>query len=569
MYRKNEQHLQWPLISDLDDLPAKLKERLEGSWAGTFYREVFVRLDEGPFALLYSEKGSRPNIPINVLVGLEILKAGYGWSDEELYDHYCFDLQVRYALGYRHLSQGQFELRTLYNFRGRLSEHMQQSGEDLLEQAFVQVSDEQVAAYGLKTDKLRMDSTQVSSNIRHFSRLQLLVEVLRRVHRELSAADRQAYESLFAPYLKGSAGQYVYRVKPADYEQHLAQVGQVMAQLVAELAASYAQQPGYQLLVRVFQEHFIVDDSQAGDDDDPPGLRARQGDELSAASLQSPDDQVASYRCKRGQPHSGYVANVAETCHPENPFQLLLDLQTQPNTTDDAVMLVESLPALKQRTGLDELHTDGGYNSPQVDLILRQEQVSQVQTAIRGRHPNPDTLNLDDLTWELDPDGQPLSATAPGGQQAQLSQARKPGRYIARFDPLPDDPAPSDKPPPKAVYYFSQQQLDLAIRRQRSAQAAAQGEHLRPAVEASIGALKRPFGNDKLPVRGQVRMHHMLLGSVFMVNLRRIQRYLDHKKQQKQPPTLPDPSFSFAFPLSLRLLFVHLSFFCLFGLLQP
>lgn len=564
MYRKNDEHLQWPLLSDLASLPPKLQERLSGSWAGTFYREVFARLDEGPFAELYSEKGSRPNIPVNVLVGLEILKAGYGWSDEELYDHYCYDLQVRYALGYRQLSDGQFELRTLYNFRGRLSEHMQQQGEDLLEQAFKQISDEQVVAYGLKTDKLRMDSSQVSSNIRRFSRLQLLVEVLRRVHRELSEADSQAYESLFAPYLKGSAGQYIYRLKPADYEQHLAQVGQVMAQLVAELAPAYAQKPGYQLLLRVFEEHFIIDD-----DDDQSGLRPRQGDELSASSLQSPDDQVATYRCKRNQGYWGYVANVAETCHPQNPFQLLLDLQTCPNNTDDAQMLVAGLPALKQRTALDELHTDGGYNSPQVDQLLRQERVRQVQTAIRGRQPDPDKLNLDDLTWELDPDGRPLTVTAPNGQQALLSPGRKSERYIARFDPPTDDAAPSDKPPPKPVYYFSQQQLDLAIRRQRAAQTADQKEHLRPAVEASLGALKRPFGNDKLPVRGLLRMHQMLLGSAFMLNLRRIHRYLDQQKRQKQLPNKTGPSGSFSFLLPFRRLLAHLSFWPLFGPAQP
>jgi len=563
MYRQNDDHRQWPLLSDLTSLPPKLQERLSGSWAGTFYQEVFARLDEGPFAVLYSEKGSRPNIPVNVLVGLEILKAGFGWSDEELYDHYCFDLQVRYALGYRQLSEGQFELRTLYNFRGRLSEHMHNQGEDLLEQAFKQVSDEQVVAYGLKTDKLRMDSSQIASNIRQCSRLQLLVEVLRRVHRELNAADSQAYESLFAPYLKGSSGQYIYRLKPTEYEQHLAQVGQDMAQLVTELGPTYGEKPGYQLLVRVFEEHFIVTDTPVGDDDDQSGLRPRQGDELSAGSLQSPDDQTATYRYKRNQGHRGYVANVAETCHPQNPFQLLLDLQTCPNNTDDAQMLVEGLPSLKQRTELDELHTDGGYNSPQVDQVLRQERVSQVQTAIRGRQPNPDQLNLDDLTWELDPDGRPLAATAPNGQQAQLSPGRKPDRYIARFDPPTDDPALSDKPPPQPAYYFSQQQLDLAIRRQRSAQATGQKVHLRPAVEASLGALKRPFGNDKLPVRGLVRMHQMLLGSAFMLNLRRIHRYLDDQKRQMQLPNNTDPSFSFSFLLPFRRLVTHLSFYSL------
>jgi hypothetical protein len=53
-------------------------------------------------------------------------------------------------------------------------------------------------------------------------------------------------------------------------------------------------------------------------------LRAKEGEELSADSLQSPDDWEATYRRKRGQDHVGYVTNVTETCHPENPFQLVV-----------------------------------------------------------------------------------------------------------------------------------------------------------------------------------------------------------------------------------------------------
>jgi hypothetical protein len=31
---------------------------------------------------------------------------------------------------------------------------------------------------------------------------------------------------------------------------------------------------------------------------------------------------------------------VTETCHPENPFQLIVKVQTESNNTDDAAMLV-------------------------------------------------------------------------------------------------------------------------------------------------------------------------------------------------------------------------------------
>lgn len=99
MFRANDGHLQMPLLSSLSALPKKVLQRLKDSWAGTFYREIFVRIPEVIFAVLYSDEPSRPNVPVNVLFGLEMLKAGHGWSDMELYDHYCFDAQVRYAVG--------------------------------------------------------------------------------------------------------------------------------------------------------------------------------------------------------------------------------------------------------------------------------------------------------------------------------------------------------------------------------------------------------------------------------------------------------------------------------------
>ena len=114
MYRKNDQHKQQPLFSSLDDLPAKQRERLETSWAVTFYTEFFSRIDESIFAVLYSDVASRPNAPINVLVGVDVLKSGFGWSDAQLEEQFAFNIQVRYALGYRDLSDGHIELRTLY-----------------------------------------------------------------------------------------------------------------------------------------------------------------------------------------------------------------------------------------------------------------------------------------------------------------------------------------------------------------------------------------------------------------------------------------------------------------------
>ena len=126
---------------------------------------------------LYADCPSRPNVPVNMLVGLETLKSGFGWSDEQMHDEFLFNVQVRYALGIHQLGDGDFDVRSIYNFRGRVTQHMQETGENLIEKPFEQVTDEQIQAYKLKTGKLRMDSTQIASNIRDMTRLQLLVEV--------------------------------------------------------------------------------------------------------------------------------------------------------------------------------------------------------------------------------------------------------------------------------------------------------------------------------------------------------------------------------------------------------
>jgi len=525
MFVPNDQHLQMPMFSSINSLPEKLQERLEESWAGTFYREYFVRINEEFFAVLYSDEPSRPNIPVNVLAGLETLKSGFGWSDEEMYDHYCYDVQVRYALGYRDLSEGHFELRTIYNFRQRVTKHMQETGENLFDQAFEQITDEQVAAFELKTDKLRMDSTMIASNIRETTRVQLLVEVLQRVHRMLDETDQQRYAKEFEPYLKGSSGQYIYHLKGEDIAEHLQRIGELMRRLVGELASRYGEESTYRVLRRVFQEHFSVDESM---------LRPKEGQELSASSMQSPDDWEATYRQKRGEKHRGYVSNVTETCNPDNDLQLIVKVQTEPNNTDDAAMLDEALPGLKERTDVEQMHTDGGYNSPKVDETMREQRVEQVQSAIRGRKPSEEKLGLDDFSWETDSDGQPQNVICPHEQSMAVEPGRKEDRYCASFDasdcetcPFCDQ-CPTDplKRTSERALRFSQQEVDLALRRQRSADARASGQNLRAAVEATVRSVKHPFGNGKVPVRGKPRVSMVVIGSAAMSNVRRIHRYL-------------------------------------------
>jgi len=530
MFKKNRRHHQLPLTSNVDELPPKLRKRLDTSWSGAFYREFFSRLNEDPFAILYADCPSRPNIPVNVLVGLEYLKAGNGWSDEEMYDNFCYNSQVRYALGYRQLGEGDFDLRTLYYFRERLSRYMQETGINLLDKAFEQVTDEQITAYHIKTGKQRMDSTQIASNIREIGRLQLLVEVFQRVHRMLTEEDQVQYAEVFAPYIQGHAGQYVYHLKGQDTSEHLQKIGELMQRLLTELQPSYGQEPVYQMFERVFGEHFQLKEKV---------LKTKIGKELSASSLQSPDDLEATYREKGKKSYKGYVANLTETCDPENDLQLITKVQVTSNHTEDAELLVEAVPDLKERTDLDTLYTDGAYGSPNVDQTLQVHQVEQIQTGIRGRIPSTKKFNLSDFIIKQAESGKPTQITCPQGQTAEVKTTCQKKGFVAHFEAevcptcplLQKCPVQIGKKDSKFHLRFSQQQVNMSQRRQRSLTHQEEGHNLRAAIEATIHQVKHPYPASKLPVRGKFRVTCMVIGSALLSNVRRIQAYLETKKK--------------------------------------
>lgn len=536
MYKANKRHLQPPLISNVNDLPEKHRKRLEQSWAGVFYHETFCRIPEGLFRVLYADLPSRPNVAVNVLVGLDLIKAQFGWSDEELYDHFTFDLQVRFALGLHDLKEGDFEIRTLYYFRRHLADHFLKTGENLLQTAFEQMTDQQARAHQVNLKVQRMDSTQIMSNIVDASRLQLLVEVIQRLARVLNAAEQAHYAELLAPYVAKRAQQFIYPVKGKEaWEARLAEIGQVMYRLVTELAAAYEQEPVYLVFKRSFEDNYQVEAQT---------VRALDNAEIPAGCLQSVDDLEATYRKKGPKGFKGYVANLAESCTPDNPLQLITQIQVAPNHQDDADLLAESLPHLKARTGVEDLYVDGAFGSPGVDQASIDQKVEIVQTGIRGHAPVPGKLNLADFEIQQDEQGKPIQMTCPGGQTVIVEPGRTTG-YLVHFEPHICQNCPffqenrcraqAGKKDPHPKLSFTQQEVNWARRRRRHQAFKKEEGNLRAAVEATLRSLKHPFPGGKLPVRGLFRTTCMIVASAAMINTRRIQRFLNENSEPRGP----------------------------------
>ena len=120
MFKENKEHLQQGLFNNLYTMDSRLVEKLKKSWAALFYKHIFCKIDESLLAPLYCSDNGRPNFPVNILMGLDLIKEIRGYTDEVLLEEYAYNFQISYALGLRTLGERYFAPRTRYEFRARL-----------------------------------------------------------------------------------------------------------------------------------------------------------------------------------------------------------------------------------------------------------------------------------------------------------------------------------------------------------------------------------------------------------------------------------------------------------------
>lgn len=84
----------------------KQRNALNGSKEKWFYKLIFQKINENDFKPLYSDKASRPNTAVNILVSALILKGYKGISYDELMEGIVFDLRLKNALGLSFLDDG-------------------------------------------------------------------------------------------------------------------------------------------------------------------------------------------------------------------------------------------------------------------------------------------------------------------------------------------------------------------------------------------------------------------------------------------------------------------------------
>ena len=514
MFKKNTKHLQPNLFGLHNSLPDNMQKKVKQSEEFHFYNLIFRNIKEDLFKPLFSDKESRPNSPINAMVSALIFMQRRTWTYEELFKQIQFHILVRIALGLDTLDEMPFCPATLFNFQNRLNDHFTSTGENLLEQVFDQLTDQQIKKLKIKTNIQRTDSFQAASNIRNYSRLQLLVELLIRIYRILSDDDKKKFKEQFDPYVDKTSGQYIYSLKASDLPHEMEKVGRFYHWIESNLKSAYKDKEIFKVFDRVLGEHFTFSGKK---------IEVKSPDQLKSDSVQSPDDPDATYRIKQGKSSKGQLINIVETANPDNPINLLTDIAINPNNKDDSKVIGERIDQLKAKTpDLDEIHFDGAYGSSDNDKKFKRHNINPIQTGVRGAKAEVeiDIEQVSETEYEV---------SCPH-QKVKSSVARK--RNKATFDLKECSTCSEQSKCPtlmmkkNRMLYFTHDDYLSKKRKKNILTIPKERRRLRNNVEATVNEFVCKMRKDKLKVRGLFRTSVFAYSVAMSVNFGRIYRLI-------------------------------------------
>jgi len=474
MYRPSDPQL--PLYDAGGLLPQEKRVRCEKTWAGVFRRHALpiLRKVEDEFEELFHPELGRPNRPVELVLGVLILKEIQDLTDGEALERLEFDALWWWALQ-REFSELHLCQKTLHNFREGLLGHQK------AKVAFRRVTDELIEGLGVKVGRQRLDSTQVLSNIAILSRLRKFCETVRLFLRAVQRVQAGVYEGL----PEGMRCRYGEESKYPDAKKEQVRrrlrvvardVWRLMQRFEKDKAVS--SQPEWTLLKRLFEEQCRVIEKAAppeeGDDDQGEGgapVEVKEPSEIHGGTMQTPHDPEVTYSGHKGQ---GYSVQVVETCEPQNEVNLLTDVDVTPAWKGDwkqTVPAVERLEAAGHKP--QELVADTQFGGAQNAAALGQREVN-------------------------------LVAPVPGQTSTK--------------------PQTGTCPPPAAKCPSEEKEALEWLRRQEASPEFRKRYAIRAGIEGTNSELKRAHGMKKLRVRGEARVKLAVYFKALACNVKRALR---------------------------------------------
>ncbi len=420
MYNRNLAGKQLNLTDPYLSYPKYVREMLHNSWAEYFFNSIFSHIDEERFSLLYSDNYSRPNAPVNIMIGLLTLKELNQWSDEELIGAFYFDYRVQYALGISDFNKERICINTIGNFRKRLYQYYEACGRDLLEEEIAALTDALIELSGMDTSLARQDSMMISANCKKMGRLELIYTVNNNVVELLKEhAENQVPETCQHYLSEKDKANQIYRLKKEEVTAKTEQLLKEALELYEKVPVELGHTEAYQTLSRLIEE-------QIGDDGNTP----KEAKEISPDSLQNPHEPEATYRKKGNKPYTGYVMNFVEARDNDKKMSMIVNYQLEPNIISDQKLGLNALE--KDLKGAKTLVSGGTYYSLDMVEKAAEKSIDLSYSALVGR-PSPEgKLGADQ--FEIDTETE-LIVACPGGAKPLTAVRNREKEYFqAKFD---------------------------------------------------------------------------------------------------------------------------------------
>ena len=527
MYRKSESEKQkglWTAIdAQLGERSQKLYDDPDG-WHNRFRQEITNRVNEDIFRPLFNETHGAPNAPIRILVSMMVLKEGQGISDEHLYEECRFNLKTRSALGLINMDEEIPVESTYYLFRKRIVEYEEETGRNLLNEAFEEITKEQCQAFSVSGKRLRMDSKLIGSNLSWYTRYEIVHETIQKYWRSRKARpiDLNTKERELLEEILGEAGRNVsYRSLKEELSERMESVGKLMNRLLQESGAE--ENPDYLLLKEVFEEQYVMESGVGGGK--KKKIRVRDKKEMPPPStmITNPHDKDAEYRTKSGKTITGYSVNVCETCDADS-LHLIVDVQTAGAGESDKNYLKRAVERSQEKvTGeVEELYTDGAYHSADNQTYCQEEGIDWTLRGISGKASKYE-LSYDEK-GELIVYNSLTKQTIPA-TRSKTKAPCGPVRWVI-------------KDGEHAPLYFEDKDVVVCALRKKIAAQEKEKLNIRNNVEATIFQLGYHYRGNKSRYRGLSKHRLWAISRCLWINFRRILAWINTKPEASEPVEL-------------------------------
>jgi hypothetical protein len=517
-------HKTLPMFDPWEFLGPKRRKLMDQSWAGLFREHILNELPVGKLRPFFTAGFGRPTKELYSMTGAVVLQQMHDLSDEQTVYQVAFNQQWHYALDITDSSDQTTYLceKTLWKFRTMMTEN------NLDSCVFNQITDKLARVFAVDTEKQRLDSVHIKSNMRHLSRIGIFVNTIRRfllnLKRQYPAKFEQVPEQLRERYMSRKALSCFSMVKPSESQKTLEQVSKDLFSLVTQFGGDeeIGSMHTYKLLDRVLQEQCTIKDTDNGDEE-PVAVKAPQ--HVEQGSLQNPSDPDAGYSRHKGK---GYQVQLMETYTEESDpeekskqLNLITHVSVESAAVHDSHALLPAIESTNER-GLapEELLCDSLYGSDDnCDAARRQgvDVVSPVMGATEKSHGL--------ASFCFNDQGQ-VTSCAEGRKPVKVKKRKN--RYTAVFSADDCDNCPFQSQcavkQRKKGYYLNYTDKEHRCAQRRLYEQTDQFQdryRWRAGIEATMSAYDRSTGVKRLRVRGLKAVRFCSVLKALAVNILR------------------------------------------------